>query len=320
VARPGRPAIRPARPAAAEPAPFDVFQAAEHVFTAKLKTVTPGPVARSSPPIYTHRLALEVVQVLRGGRKVGEEIVGSHSARQHKRPTFPVAEVCIVAGKIARGTSLHVTRIDKATESLLATARLATSLPLGWTIVDDKPVSPWAALGPKAWPKGAKGEPGRPMCAKTGRPALLAGKGVRLTVAPVPPKKKIKWTNPDGDGEYTITVTNTTDKPLAVPCLLSDGGKILWDDSLVILCQGTARPAPGAKGVAGKPVPTTLKAGQSVSTVVNAFRLTNVKWPRGGYRIEFRFCLGELSSTQSFYYLSRHHDKVRKAATAKEKP
>ena len=49
-------------------------------------------------------------------------------------------------------------------------------------------------------------------------------------------------------------------------------------------------------------------------TTVNAFRLKNVKWPRGGYRIEFQFCLGELNSTQSFYYLSRHHDKIRAAA------
>ena len=35
---------------------------------------------------------------------------------------------------------------------------------------------------------------------------------------------------------------------------------------------------------------------------------------RGGYRIEFRFCLGELAVTKSMYYMSRHHDKLRAQA------
>jgi len=48
--------------------------------------------------------------------------------------------------------------------------------------------------------------------------------------------------------------------------------------------------------------------------VVNALALKGPEWPRGGYRIEFQFCLGEQSSTQSFYYMSRHHDKLRDQA------
>ena len=55
-----------------------------------------------------------------------------------------------------------------------------------------------------------------------------------MSAEPVPPVKEIKWTNPDGDGEYKITVTNTTDQPIEVPALLSDGDKILWKESLVI--------------------------------------------------------------------------------------
>ena len=44
-------------------------------------------------------------------------------------------------------------------------------------------------------------------------------------------------------------------------------------------------------------------------------------WPKGGYRIEFQFCLGEKSATKSFYYLSKHHDAIRDASQkqAKEK-
>ena len=99
----------------------------------------------------------------------------------------------------------------------------------------------------------------------------------------------------------------------------SDDKGILWDESLVILCQNKARPVPGAKGLKTAPKPTVLKPKQSVSTVVNAFGLQNIQWPRGGYRVAFQFCLGELSVTKSFYYRSKHHDAIRKAAAAKLK-
>ena len=85
----------------------------------------------------------------------------------------------------------------------------------------------------------------------------------------------------------------------------------------MVICQGKARPAPGAKGLSAAPKGAVLKAGEEVSTTVNALLLKNIRWPRGGYRIEFQFCLGELSSTQSFYYMSRHHDKIRAAAAKK---
>jgi hypothetical protein len=136
---------------------------------------------------------------------------------------------------------------------------------------------------------------------------------VTLAVEHVPPVKEIQWTNPDGDGQYKVTVTNSSDQPIRIPALLTDGQRILWDESLVIICQGKAYPAPGAKGVTSPVQSAELAAGQSVSTVVNALRLDGPEWPRGGYRIEFQFCLGELSQTKSFYYMSRHHDPIRAA-------
>ena len=321
-----RPAPRPApgRPVPGRPvpgkdgkqsgkSPFATFQQAQLVFTADLKQAQAGPVAMSYPPIYNHKLILSVKEVLRGELEAGQEITAHHSARQLKRPTFPVGELCIVAAKKSRG-SLLVQLIRKAEADVLKTARQATSLPLGWSIKDGKLRSPWAKLGDKAWPKDAAPAKGQAVCSVTGRPALLAGKSVKLKVEQVPPPKRIKWTNPDGDGEYRIAVSNPTDKPLSVPALLSDGTKILWNESLVVICQGKARPAPTAKGLSAEPKATVLKSGQEVSTTVNALLLKNVSWPRGGYRIEFQFCLGELSSTQSFYYMSRHHDKIRAAA------
>jgi hypothetical protein len=140
---------------------------------------------------------------------------------------------------------------------------------------------------------------------------LPAGPQIRLDIEPVRPAKDIKWRNPDGDGEYEVTVTNTTDKTIQVPALLALGDRILWSESLVILCQDKAYTVPGAESVPAGVTSFELAGGQSVSTVVDAFRLKGPEWPRGGYRIEFQFCLGELSQTKSFYYHSKHHDPIR---------
>src|SRR5262249_233951 len=111
---------------------------------------------------------------------------------------------------------------------------------------------------------------------------------------------------------------NLTDKSVTVPALLSDGKAPLWDESLVILCQGKVYTAPGAKGLAKAPRPTVLKPGESGSGVVNVLRLKGPEGPGGGARVELQFCLGEKGVTKSFYYTSKHHDPLRaKAASEK---
>ena len=152
-------------------------------------------------------------------------------------------------------------------------------------------------------------------CSVTGRPALMVGGKAEFAVEKVPPKIDVKWSNPDGDGEYKITLSNPTDKAITVPALLSQDGKILWADSLVILCQGKVYTCPGCKPVTDKVEPTKIAPGKSVSTVVNALQLKGPEWPRGGYRIEFQFCLGEKSEVKSFYYRSKHHDPIREEVT-----
>ena len=158
------------------------------------------------------------------------------------------------------------------------------------------------------------------VCAKTKRPALLAGEAVQFTVEHVQPAKKIKWTNPDGDGAYRLTVKNASDAEIEVPALLARDGEPLWSESVAILCQGKVYPVPGATGDTKGTGFVKLEPGASVSGVVNALALVGPKWPRGGYRIEFLFCLGEKSQTKSFYYLSKHHDKVREALENPKKP
>ena len=315
-----RPRPRP-MPGGRKPAPVDAFktiQGAQLVFTADLKSALAGPVMRSMPPIYTHKLILVVKDVLRGDLAPGDKLTLNHSARQVKMPTFPVGEVCLVTASISKGHTV-ARFVRKADAPLMKIARQAASLPLGWSKRKGKFVSPWADLGAKAWPKSAPPVAVAAVCGVTGRPALLAGAGVSMKVEKVPPKKQIKWTNPDGDGSYTVIITNETDKPVKVPALLSDDRGVLWNESLVMLCQDKARPVPGAKGVKAAVKPTVLKPKQSIMTVVNTFCLKDIRWPRGGYRVEFQFCLGELSVTKSFYYLSRHHDAIRQAAAAKLK-
>jgi hypothetical protein len=238
--------------------------------------------------------------------------------RQRLEPVFPVGKDCLMAGKTIRG-QLVVVAVAEAKAETLAQAERACAVPVGWSVEEGRLVSPWAKLGKAAW-TGAPPAKGGPACAATGRPALLVGEGVEFTAEPVPPKVILKYGNPDGDGEYRVTVKNVTDKPVTLPALLSDGQAPLWEESLVILCQGKSYVAPGARGVGKTPRPTVLKPGESASGVVNALQLQGPEWPKGGYRIEFQFCLGEKSVTQSFYYLSRHHDPLRKKANDKPAP
>jgi hypothetical protein len=284
------------------------------VFTGKLESVSAGPVASSSPPVYIHTLQFTVKKCLRGALKPGEKTECVSTARQLEKPVFPLGELCLVAIGESQG-GLLVGRIEVASEKNVSDATFDCKVPASWKVEEGKLVSPWAELGEKAWPASAAGT-GDVKCSKTGRPAFMAGRGVSLSVEPVSPKRSIEWTNPDGDGEYKITVTNSTDKSVSVPALLSDGKSPRWEESLVIRCDGRTYLCPGCHGVAGKVEPFVLLAGESVSTVVNILRLEGPRWPEGGSRLEFQFCLGEKTQTKSFYYMGRHHDPIRQSLAA----
>jgi hypothetical protein len=281
----------------------------QHVFQGKLTAIIPGPVGRSFPPVYNYRLNFQVTTVLRGSTPIKKPVTCFYSVRQKTPPVFPEGKLCLVAAETSRG-SLKAVRFEKVTTGNLNDATFASMLPLGWSFRDGKLSSPWTAFGKGAWPASQR-EAGFLACSQTGRPVLLAGPAVQFTVAPVPPVKKVKFSNPDGDGQYKITLTNTTEKPVMVPALRRAQGEPLWLESIVILCQKKTYPAPGSQGLSSPTEPVVLKPGESVSTIVNALTLQGPEWPRGGYRIAFQFCLGEQSNVQSFYYMSRHHDPIR---------
>lgn len=287
---------------------------AEIVFVGELTDAQTGAATMSLPPIFLNRLTFKVEKTLRGTLD-GNTLSCPHSYRGDTNFPYQTGKKYIVALSGAQQT-LAVRDLKLADDAAVKDVELACSLPLGWKIANGKAASPWAAMGKAAWSAEMPADVAKPklVCDTTGRPALMAGSAVEWKVEPVPPAKSIQWTNPDGDGGYELTLTNPTDKPLVVPALLTQDGKPLWRECVVILCQGKAYACPGAAGVVGKVAPLTLKPAQSVSTIVNAFALHGPDWPQGGYRIEFTFCLGEKARTASFYYMARHHDALRAAA------
>jgi hypothetical protein len=111
-------------------------------------------------------------------------------------------------------------------------------------------------------------------------------------------------------------VKNTGDNPVKVPALLTDGKTVFWADSVIVTTTGGAKLL-GAAGRATGTLPVELKAGESVSGVIDTLTLPDVNWPRGGQRVYFDFCLGEKSANNFFYYYSTVHDPMREEAVKK---
>lgn len=322
----------------------------------ELTAVQQGPTARSMPPIHNTRLTFTVHELLRGDFTVGSQLVVSHSVRQLEPPAFPAVGAPCLLGAVkhaARGMVISSTqhhececlRLEERTDSTHADAVLGCSLPFGWSACGEAVRSPWADLGAAAWPpaegSGVLAAAGAKVCSMTGRPVLLCGSSsLQLSGTMVPPasaedqtavshggKPKGKWpggwhewTNPDGDGEYRLTLTNAGERDVTVPALLGLGGEPCWGASLLVEHDRRCYPLlpPGAAAspaaLAGTAVqPTTLAPGQSVSTVVNVLALEGPEWPRGGSRVAFNFWLGDVSCGPfSLYYTSSHHDVLRK--------
>jgi hypothetical protein len=288
---------------------FEDFTAAL-LLTGLVKDVKYGPTALSMPPIHSATITFTDLKMIRGTKP--DQPVFSYRARQVKKPVFPAGVKMIVAGHRDSRGRLIADVIVPADAGKLALAEKAAKVGIGWSMKGGKILSPFAALGANAWPKGLaiEGAKDAPVCSKTGRPALLCGEGVAMKSEQVPPPVKKKWQNTYGDGKFKITLTNTGKQPVTIPALLQDKDKILWDDCLVLMVAKKPYLLGGAGKVTASAKPVTIKAGESITTEINTLTIKGIKWPRGGSRVYFQFCLGEVSSSNFFYYYSKHHDTL----------
>jgi len=283
---------------------------AEILLVAEVESVRQGPTAMSMPPIYSVKLEVKVTEVLRGTAEANETMSIHYSQRGGAQPRYDAGEQVIIAARVVHRAGepmpLQATAVIVADEAELAAARKIAAMPIGWTFSEaGKPVSPWAKIDGYQW-----GPSTMMQCSVTGHP--MTATSATLKVEPIiDPDKQIQWTNPDGDGEYRVTVTNPTEEPIFSGLWQVDG-QIQWNQSLVILCQGEARTLPGTVSPPRGIVATMLDPGESVSTTVSVLALDGIDWPRGGRRVEFLFALGDRGSTQSFYYRSDHHDELHK--------
>jgi len=248
-----------------------------------------------------------VEEVLSGDVKVGTQLQLSHGATQISDSVYPVGERVLVAVKFRGGRRAHA--IAMATDEGLAIARAACSLPVGWSNQHGKLLSPWAKFGDHGWTEANDQPQDVKRCAATGRPTYMVGQGVKFTVDHQPPAKPDKESNTEGDGQYTLTLTNTTDKPVTIFALRRAGERILWDQCVVILCQGKTYTVPGSGGVAEKTEAVTLQPGKGVTHVVNVSTLEGPEWSRDDSPIEFTFAIGEQCVTESLDAASKQNDQ-----------
>jgi len=261
---------------------------ASDLFLGTVVSVQSGPTGMSMPPLLTWRFTVKVEEVFRGKLQAGQTVALHYSYRGEAEPKFESGEQRVFAVQEMRE------------------ARSIQELPLA------KSVSLEALRGPDfpGWTRDATGKWISPW--GDGRsPAALPAQ-LEWSVVPVPPEKVIEWTNPDGDGWYRLTLRNTGDAPMSLAALPSSPeGEILWDHAVLMSIQGEIYRLPSEHLPPETMVPTVLAAGAEISGIVQPTGIHGPKWPRGGSRVKLGFILGDQIRTQSFYYMSRHHDAFR---------
>ncbi len=117
------------------------------------------------------------------------------------------------------------------------------------------------------------------------------GSDVTMSLAQVPPARAIKWTNPYGDGKFTLTIANSGRKAVAIP------------DVMALTNAAKVRVARGFR----------LEPGEVRTLTLDALPLDYAVLMGGG-RLEVTFQTGDKSASSFFYYTDRFHGPMRKAA------
>ena len=245
-------------------------------------------------------LTMTDVKMFRGNKPDTKPYYFITSTGSKSKFTIPVGvEVIIYFNNV------HMQAIKIATPERLDIIKKAMSLPRGWRYKDGKVVSPYAESNIK-WPAKAKVS-ANIVCSKTNRPALTIPDGIKWTVKQVIPKEIQKYTNSYGDGKFTVTVANTTEKKLTVPGLLRSGGKILWEAS--VLFKGSTTTVHLPHEIPDDVESVELEPGESLSHEVNILLLPDYKHIKGSRRVSCDFILCN-KVANSFYYHSYpyHHE------------
>lgn len=261
---------------------------ADPVFVGEIVSVTEGPTGMSEPPLRSWHMQVRVQTLLHGRLPDGEgEVLRLHySYRGHDAPEISPGQV--------RVFEVHQ----------LQSLRAVLSLPLAETVDVAGLRERWFP----GWSRDAEGNWRSPW--GDNRTPQPLPPGITLSVTPVPPAQEIQFTNPDGDGKFTLTLTNTTDAPVELAAVPVRGEEILWQEAILLHIDGQSYPLPGAGQSLVDTAPLILAPGQSVQTTLNAL-IEGPAWPRGGSRIALGFLVGDQARTLLFYYMSRHHDALR---------
>ena len=104
-------------------------------------------------------------------------------------------------------------------------------------------------------------------------PGFLAPKGLSLTVD----RAKTKPPTASSEGAivapppgvfYDITLTNTTKEPITVDALRSKSGKILWDESILFVCEWEVWLPIGYEGFTPDTEATVIEPGEKLTTTM----------------------------------------------------
>jgi len=271
------------------------FVLAPVVARAKVREVGMVVASRSLPPTYQARLALDVLGTIEG--QAPKSVSTTYSTRDEDSIPAKGATVAIglrLVGERWRITSLCTIVDDEDLDAV----REVASRPVGLTKTDGR----WGLTSPDGDFVVIEG-------AGENVPA-----GVSFTAEPILPAKIRRYRNPFGDGEFKITLSNTTDAPVTLPMLRQHEGAEApaWDEALVFITGGNSQligqERDGESDRTSEPV--TLAPGESISTRVNLLRLRDVNWPGGG-RVGTTIGLADRASYAMFYYHARHHGPMR---------
>jgi hypothetical protein len=297
------------------------FNATDNLYLAKLNTDHP-PLGWGAAGL-VRGVTLTPVKVFRGLAKPNVAIKLRRRNPNNLRRVPQAGGLIEGSFYVVEARAGFVKSLTPATPNLVQRAYVQGKLPLGWTIKDGSPKSPFKAKGPrKATPSWT--------CSTTGLSPAILDEGVTITCKPVPPVKKIKWTNPEGDGYVTVTITNTRKTPVEVSALRVADGKIDWAGSLTSFTYlglprspkwSAAQPFKTVKPITKKKVvgSVVLDPNESVSCQVCILDLDGAGNVGGASRRHYIFALGQKTTSLSFYWYDMHHGKLRKKLLAAQK-